>query len=51
MDQNWYEKLGRAVAQELELKEGSTIEHQLGTVWVEDDDGNTTAISGVDVEE
>jgi hypothetical protein len=43
--ENWYEQLGRAVAQEVGLTEGSPIEHQCGTVWVEEKDG-TYAISG-----
>jgi len=46
---NWYEKLGRAVAEEAGLNEGSPIEHQLGTVWV-DQEGDTIAISGVKTE-
>jgi hypothetical protein len=44
---NWYEKLGKVVAQECSLEEGSEIEHQLGTVWVTDSDGNVVAISGI----
>ena len=46
---NWYEELGRAVAEEAGLEEGSPIEHQCGTVWVEQD-GETIAISGMKTE-
>jgi hypothetical protein len=42
---NWYEELGKAVAAECNLTKGSPIEHQLGTVWVED-----KAISGTVIE-
>jgi len=44
---NWYEELGRALAAEACLQEGSAIEHQCGTVWVTDKDGLVTAISGM----
>jgi len=37
----WYEELGKAIAEEFGLKEGTTIEHQLGSVWV----GDTTIMS------
>lgn len=47
---NWYEELGKAVAEEAGLEAGSPIEHQCGTVWVETDEG-TIAISGVKCEE
>lgn len=43
-DKNWYEELGRAVAEEFGLEEGSPIENQCGTVWVEQG-GETLAIS------
>lgn len=43
--ENWYERLGRAVAEEVGLTEGSPIEHQCGTVWVDEEDG-TYGISG-----
>ena len=46
---NWYEKLGRAVAEEFLLEENSKIEHQCGTVWIEGKDG-TVAISSIDCE-
>jgi hypothetical protein len=46
---NWYEELGRAVAEEGGLREGSSIEHQCGTVWVEQD-GETYAISAMKTE-
>ena len=48
---NWFEKLGQAVAQEFGLTEGSPIEHQCGTVWVTKEDGTTKAISAMDTEE
>lgn len=44
---NWYEKLGRAVAEECNLTENSPIEHQCGTVWIINKDNTTTAISGM----
>lgn len=47
--ENWYEQLGRAVAEEAGLTEGSTIEHQCGTVWVDEEDG-TYAISAIKCE-
>lgn len=46
---NWYEELGQAVAEELGLPEGSSIEHQCGTVWVDTDEG-TISISGMECE-
>lgn len=47
--ENWFEDLGRAVANELELNsENSTIENQCGTVWVTNNDtGEIVAISGM----
>jgi len=48
---NWYEQLGRAVAAETGVTEGSTIEHQTGTVWVDDEDGTTIAITGMETED
>ena len=48
---NWYEELGKAVAQELELTEGTPIEHQTGTVWVPNKEGRLIAISGMVTEE
>ncbi|MDD1710958.1 MAG: hypothetical protein LUQ37_08650 [Methanoregulaceae archaeon] len=47
---NWFEKLGRAVAEECELAKGSAIEHQCGTVWVTTDEG-VLAISAMKTEE
>jgi hypothetical protein len=49
---NWYEELGRAIAEEAGLSEGSTIEHQCGTVWVTSCgyNGETIAISGMKTE-
>jgi len=49
-DMNWFEQLGRAVAQEAGLTEGNEIEHQCGTVWVTDKEGTVTAISGMETE-
>jgi len=49
-EKNWYEELGQAVAVEFGLREGSSIEHQCGTVWVEQD-GETYAISAMKTEE
>ena len=49
--ENWYEELGRAVAQECGLKEGAPIEHQCGTVWVPNTEGRLLAISGMITEE
>ena len=46
---NWYEELGRAIAEEAGLKEGSDIEHQCGTVWVTNK-GKTIAICGMETE-
>lgn len=46
--ENWFEDLGRAIAEEANLTEGSPIEHQCGTVWVTDkDSGECVAISGM----
>ena len=52
MEKNWYEELGRAVAEELSLSEGSDIEHQCGTVWVKSCgyNGEVIAISGMKTE-
>jgi len=47
---NWYEQLGRAIAEEAGLKEGSEIEHQCGTVWVTSADGIVKAISAINTE-
>ena len=47
---SWYEDSGRAIAEEFSLEEGSKIEHQLGTVWIDDKDGTTTAISALGCE-
>ena len=49
---NWYEQLGKAVAQELGLSQGSDIEHQCGTVWVTTSGYNkeTIAITGMKTE-
>lgn len=49
---NWFEQLGRAVAEECGLSEGSDIEHQCGTVWVTSVgyNGETIAISGMKTE-
>jgi len=46
---NWFEELGRAVAEEAGLPEGASIEHQCGSVWVDTDEGTIT-ISGVTCE-
>ena len=48
---NWFEQLGQAVAQELNIPTGSAIEHQCGTVWVTNDQGETIAISGMKTED
>jgi len=49
---NWHEELGQAIASELELSEGSGIDHQGGTVWVTDlVSGECIAITGVKTEE
>jgi len=53
---NWYEQLGRAIAEEAAfngtpLQEGTPIEHQLGNVWVPSTDGQTIAISTMKTEE
>lgn len=48
---NWYEELGRAIAEEAGLAEDSQIEHQCGTVWVTDSEGGTVAISAMETEE
>jgi len=47
---NWYEELGRAIAQEFGLKEKHPIEHQCGTVWVTEK-GVVKAITIMDTEE
>ena len=49
MSNNWYEELGRAVAEEAGLVEGSPIEHQCNTVWVSQN-GETIAISSITTE-
>lgn len=51
MGKNWYEELGRAIAIEAGLQEGAVIEHQCGTVWVPNGDGQLIAISGMKTEE
>jgi len=48
---DWHEELGRAVACELDLEDGSAIEHQCGTVFVARRDGTIIAISGMETEE
>jgi hypothetical protein len=48
---SWYEELGKACAEEFGLVEGQTIEHQCGTVWVEDNKGNVKAIGCMSTEE
>jgi len=35
---NWYEELGRAIAQEAGITEKHPIEHQCGTVWVKQEE-------------
>jgi len=47
---NWFEELGKAVAKELGIPFGSSIEHQCGTVWVNTEEG-TIAITGMETEE
>lgn len=51
MPENWYEELGRAVAEELKLEEGASIEHQCGSVWVTDSEGTCISISGIETED
>lgn len=48
---NFYEELGKAVAEEFGITEDMTIEHQCGTVWVEDKKGNAYAIGCCKTEE
>lgn len=53
---NWYEQLGRAIAEEASiagtpLQEGTPIEHQTGTVWVPSTQGQVIAISTMKTEE
>ena len=51
-NKEWFEELGRAIAEESNFAVGSEIEHQCGTVWVTDiNTGMTHAISSINTEE